>query len=116
MKLVVAIVRPEKLNEVLESLFHAEVRGLTINRVQGHGGETVNPTGDIHHAGQAFVKLFQPRIQKIVIRIAHIAAQPASTHELILDRRAVIRKHATKRHWRTAIADDRPQEIQVFPD
>ena len=40
MKLVVAIVRPEKLNEVLESLFHAEVRGLTINRVQGHGGET----------------------------------------------------------------------------
>jgi nitrogen regulatory protein P-II 1 len=40
MKLVVAIVRPEKLNDVLESLFHADVRGLTISRVQGHGGET----------------------------------------------------------------------------
>lgn len=40
MKLVVAIVRTEKLNEVLEALFRAEVRGLTINRVQGHGGET----------------------------------------------------------------------------
>ncbi len=40
MKLVVAIVRPEKLNEVLESLYRAEVRGLTIQRVQGHGGET----------------------------------------------------------------------------
>jgi len=40
MKLVVAIVRPEKLSEVLEALFHAEVRGLTISRVQGHGGET----------------------------------------------------------------------------
>ena len=40
MKLVVAIVRPEKLPDVLESLFRAEVRGLTINRVQGHGGET----------------------------------------------------------------------------
>ena len=40
MKLVVAIVRPEKLNDVLESLFHADVRGLTIQRVQGHGGET----------------------------------------------------------------------------
>ncbi|MGH2403476.1 MAG: P-II family nitrogen regulator [bacterium] len=40
MKLVVAIVRPEKLGDVLESLFRAEVRGLTINRVQGHGGET----------------------------------------------------------------------------
>ena len=40
MKLVVAIVRPEKLADVLESLFRAEVRGLTIHRVQGHGGET----------------------------------------------------------------------------
>ena len=40
MKLVVAIVRPEKLNDVLESLFRAEVRGLTLHRVQGHGGET----------------------------------------------------------------------------
>jgi nitrogen regulatory protein P-II 1 len=28
------------LNEVLESLFRAEVRGLTLQRVQGHGGET----------------------------------------------------------------------------
>jgi nitrogen regulatory protein P-II 1 len=40
MKLVVAIVRPDRLTAVLEALFHAEVRGLTINRVQGHGGET----------------------------------------------------------------------------
>jgi nitrogen regulatory protein P-II 1 len=39
MKLVVAVVRPERVNQVLESLFHAEVRGLTISRVQGHGGE-----------------------------------------------------------------------------
>jgi nitrogen regulatory protein P-II 1 len=40
MKLVVAIVRPDKLSEVLEALYRAEVRGLTISRVQGHGGET----------------------------------------------------------------------------
>src|SRR3982751_295005 len=40
MKLVVAIVRPERLNEVLEALYRAEVRGLTISRVRGHGGET----------------------------------------------------------------------------
>ncbi|HKR62161.1 MAG TPA: P-II family nitrogen regulator [Thermoanaerobaculia bacterium] len=40
MKLVVAIIRPEKLNDVLESLFRANVAGLTITRVQGHGGET----------------------------------------------------------------------------
>lgn len=40
MKLIVAIVRTEKLNDVLEELFKAEVRGLSISRVQGHGGET----------------------------------------------------------------------------
>jgi len=39
MKLVIAVIRPEKLHEVLEALFHAEVKGLTITRVQGHGGE-----------------------------------------------------------------------------
>ena len=40
MKLITAIVRPEKLAEVLEALFKADVRGLTISRGQGHGGET----------------------------------------------------------------------------
>ena len=40
MKLVVAIIRPERLNEVLEALYRAEVRGLTNSRVRGHGGET----------------------------------------------------------------------------
>ena len=39
MKLVIGIVRPEKANDVLESLYRAEVRGISISRVQGHGGE-----------------------------------------------------------------------------
>ena len=39
MKLVIGIVRPEKANEVLEALYRAEVRGVSISRVQGHGGE-----------------------------------------------------------------------------
>jgi nitrogen regulatory protein P-II 1 len=39
MKLIVAIIRPEKLNEVLEALYRASVRGLTVTGVQGHGGE-----------------------------------------------------------------------------
>ena len=41
MKLIVAIVRPEVVNDVLEALFHAEVTGLSLSRVHGHGGETV---------------------------------------------------------------------------
>jgi nitrogen regulatory protein P-II 1 len=40
MKMVVAVVRPERLTAVLEALFEADVRGLTISHVQGHGGET----------------------------------------------------------------------------
>src|SRR5262245_1364311 len=39
MKLVIGIVRPEKANAVLEALYRAEVRGFSMSRVQGHGGE-----------------------------------------------------------------------------
>ncbi len=39
MKLVVAVIRQEKLNDVLVELFKAEIQGLTISEVRGHGGE-----------------------------------------------------------------------------
>ena len=39
MKLVIGIVRPEVANDVLVALYRADVRGLSISRVQGHGGE-----------------------------------------------------------------------------
>ena len=39
MKLVIGIVRPERANEVLEALYRANVRGVSMSRVQGHGGE-----------------------------------------------------------------------------
>jgi nitrogen regulatory protein P-II 1 len=39
LKLVIGIVRPEKANDVLEALYRAEVRGVTLSRVEGHGGE-----------------------------------------------------------------------------
>jgi nitrogen regulatory protein P-II 1 len=38
-KLVIGIVRPEKANDVLEALYRAQVRGVSMSRVQGHGGE-----------------------------------------------------------------------------
>jgi nitrogen regulatory protein P-II 1 len=38
-KLVIGIVRPEKANDVLEALYRADVRGVSLMRVQGHGGE-----------------------------------------------------------------------------
>lgn len=39
MKLVIGIVRPEKTNDVLEALYRADIRGVSMSRVQGHGGE-----------------------------------------------------------------------------
>ena len=39
MKLVIGIVRPEMANDVLEALFRAKIRGVSMSKVQGHGGE-----------------------------------------------------------------------------
>ena len=39
MKLVIGIVRPERANDVLEALYRTEVRGISMSKVQGHGGE-----------------------------------------------------------------------------
>ena len=39
MRLVIGIVRPEKVNDVLEALYRADIRGISLSRVQGHGGE-----------------------------------------------------------------------------
>ena len=39
MKLIIGITRPEKVNDILEALYRADVRGISISRVQGHGGE-----------------------------------------------------------------------------
>jgi nitrogen regulatory protein P-II 1 len=39
MKLITAIIRPEKLDAVKTALFAAEVTGLTLSQVAGHGGE-----------------------------------------------------------------------------
>jgi nitrogen regulatory protein P-II 1 len=38
-KLVIGIVRPERMNHVLEALYRAEVRGVSVSSIQGHGGE-----------------------------------------------------------------------------
>ncbi|MXW15917.1 MAG: P-II family nitrogen regulator [Rhodothermaceae bacterium] len=39
MKLVKAIIRPSKLSDVLRALYAADITGLTVSKVRGHGGE-----------------------------------------------------------------------------
>ena len=40
MKLIKAIIRPERLSDVLKALYQADIHGLTVTRCVGHGGET----------------------------------------------------------------------------
>lgn len=39
MKLITAIVRKERLNDVLKALFESDIHGVTVTPVRGHGGE-----------------------------------------------------------------------------
>lgn len=51
MKMIVAVVQPEKLDAVKEALFHAEVHKMTVSRVRGCGtqmGFTEHYRGQVH--------------------------------------------------------------------
>ena len=60
MKLITAIIRPDKLPQVKESLFKAGVRGITISRVSGHGGQ-----GGVmeQYRGSRFIVEFHEKVQ-----------------------------------------------------
>ena len=79
MKLITAVVRPERVNDVLEALFHADVRGLTIGRAQGHGGELE----EVMTYRGATVKM--ELVEKVRIEIAVSEPFVEPTIEAILD-------------------------------
>ncbi|QFP75656.1 P-II family nitrogen regulator [Deinococcus sp. AJ005] len=39
MKMITAVIRPERVQQVKEALFQAGISGITLSRVSGHGGE-----------------------------------------------------------------------------
>ncbi|GGO34941.1 P-II family nitrogen regulator [Deinococcus humi] len=39
MKLITAVIRPERVQQVKEALFQAGISGITLSKVSGHGGE-----------------------------------------------------------------------------
>lgn len=73
MKLITAIVRPERLQAVKEALFSAGVRGITISRVSGHGGQ-----GGIveTYRGSPYVVEFHEKVQ-LQIAVSDPFVQPA---------------------------------------
>ena len=60
MKLITAVVRPERLSPVKEALFEAGVTGITITRVSGHGGEREQLE---QYRGSKFLVEFHEKVQ-----------------------------------------------------
>ena len=72
MKLITAIIRPERLQAVKESLFAAGVRGITISRVNGHGGQGGHVST---YRGSPYVVEFHEKVQ-IQIAVSEPFVQP----------------------------------------
>ena len=60
MKLITAVVRPDRLREVKEALFRAGVTGMTLSRVSGHGGEREIVE---HYRGSSLVLEFRHKVK-----------------------------------------------------
>lgn len=60
MKLITAVVRPERLSQVKAALFRAGVTGITISRVSGHGGERELQE---HYRGRTVVLEFREKVR-----------------------------------------------------
>jgi nitrogen regulatory protein P-II 1 len=60
MKLITALIRPERLREVKEALFRVGVTGMTLSRVSGHGGEREIVE---HYRGSALVLEFREKVK-----------------------------------------------------
>ena len=60
MKLITAVVRPERLRAVKEALFRAGVTGMTLSRVSGHGGEKELVE---HYRGSSLVLEFRDKVK-----------------------------------------------------
>lgn len=72
MKLITAIIRPAKLPQVKEALFKAGVRGITISRVSGHGGQ-----GGVveQYRGAQYIVEFHEKV-KLEIAVSDEFVQP----------------------------------------
>lgn len=72
MRLIVTVVRPERLGAVKEALFRRGVTGMTLSRASGHGGE-----GEIveHYRGSAVLLEFHEKV-RIEIAVSEPFVEP----------------------------------------
>lgn len=72
MKLIIAIIRPDRLDAVKTALFAREVTGITVSRVAGHGGERQHL--DLYR-GQPVIYEFHEKVQ-IEIAVSEPFVEP----------------------------------------
>ncbi len=60
MKLITAIIQPDKLDNVREALYAAEIKRITVSRVTGHGQQT--PVEDVYR-GVKVIPNLMPKIR-----------------------------------------------------
>ncbi|MDR9391647.1 MAG: P-II family nitrogen regulator [Trueperaceae bacterium] len=73
MNLITALIRPNRLQAVKERLFAAGVRGITISRVSGHGGQA---GATETYRGSPYVVEFHEKV-KLEIAVSEPFLQPA---------------------------------------
>lgn len=73
MKLIVGVVRPERLSAVKAALFRRGVTGMTLSRVSGHGGEQEIVE---HYRGSAVLLEFHEKV-RIEIAVSEPFVEPA---------------------------------------
>ena len=126
MKLIVAIIRPEKLADVKRALFEVGVTGMTLSRVSGHGGER-----DVvqQYRGESVVLEFHEKVriemacsEEFVDRTIDAICEGARTGDvgdgkifvLPLDRTVRIRTGERDNHALTAVnADEIMRQTQL---
>ena len=126
MKLIDAIIRPEKLADVKRALFEVGVTGMTLSRVSGHGGER-----DVvqQYRGESVVLEFHEKVriemacsEEFVERTIDAICEGARTGDvgdgkifvLPLDRTVRIRTGERDNHALTAInADEIMRQTQL---
>ena len=72
MKLIITVVRPERLTAVKEALFRVGVTGMTLSRASGHGGEREVVE---HYRGSSVVLEFREKV-RIEIAVSDPFVQP----------------------------------------
>src|ERR1700761_9046443 len=63
MKLITAIIQPDKLDEVREALIKAEITRITVTRCTGHGQHQREDQGEDMFRGQLIVPDLIPKIR-----------------------------------------------------